>query len=321
MQTPAVSDEDRALYRIHTVAEMTGIAAATLRAWERRYGIPTPGRTAAAYRLYSARDIAMIRQVRALCDGGIGVSEAARMVQERATERETLRRAPVVEVDADAFVTATQRIVEAALRFAPQELEAEVQRATMLGGARDVFERAFTPAMRKIGDLWHEGRLSIAQEHLASTMIEAATRDLVRTSKPSAPTARAVFACFAGEDHALGLLGVALVAQSLGVRVVELGARTPPTALAHAVTVLMPDFVCLSSTIAPEPEEAAELVAAYAEACGQTPWVVGGLGGETMRALIEARGGLVPGRDEVALAQALSRAIRDGQERPRGRRR
>ena len=42
----------RGPYRIHVVAEMTGIPAATLRAWERRYGIPSPERTASGYRLY-----------------------------------------------------------------------------------------------------------------------------------------------------------------------------------------------------------------------------------------------------------------------------
>ena len=47
-RTPPVSENGR--YRIQSVAEMTGVSAATLRAWERRYGIPAPRRTAAAYR-------------------------------------------------------------------------------------------------------------------------------------------------------------------------------------------------------------------------------------------------------------------------------
>ena len=49
-------------YRIQSVAEMTGVSAATLRAWERRYGVPTPSRTASAYRLYGDEDVALVAQ-------------------------------------------------------------------------------------------------------------------------------------------------------------------------------------------------------------------------------------------------------------------
>ena len=48
-------------YRINAVAEMTGVPAPTLRAWERRYGIPRPGRSESSYRLYSDADVAEVR--------------------------------------------------------------------------------------------------------------------------------------------------------------------------------------------------------------------------------------------------------------------
>src|SRR5690606_34905007 len=64
--TRRVSVPTRGRYRIQSVAEMTGVSAATLRAWERRYGVPTPRRSHAAYRLYSDQDVAIIRRVREL---------------------------------------------------------------------------------------------------------------------------------------------------------------------------------------------------------------------------------------------------------------
>ena len=76
-------ERDVGRYRIQAVAEMTGVSAATLRAWERRYGIPSPSRTASAYRLYSDRDIALVRQVRELCEGGMAPSQAAQVVLTR----------------------------------------------------------------------------------------------------------------------------------------------------------------------------------------------------------------------------------------------
>ena len=47
--------------RIHTVAELTGVPAPTLRARERRYGLPAPQRGSNAYRLYSNRDVTLLR--------------------------------------------------------------------------------------------------------------------------------------------------------------------------------------------------------------------------------------------------------------------
>ena len=55
-------------YRIRTVASLTGISPTTLRAWERRYGLPAPRRSSSAYRLYSDRDVERIRRVRELCE-------------------------------------------------------------------------------------------------------------------------------------------------------------------------------------------------------------------------------------------------------------
>ena len=78
--TPSDTDENAGRYRIQAVAQMTGVSAATLRAWERRYGLPVPKRTSSSYRLYSDHDIELVRRVRQLCDEGMAPSQAAREV-------------------------------------------------------------------------------------------------------------------------------------------------------------------------------------------------------------------------------------------------
>ncbi len=67
-------------YRIAAVAELTGVPETTLRAWERRYGIPRPDRTASGYRLYDADDIGRVREMRRLCSEGIAAAEAAKIL-------------------------------------------------------------------------------------------------------------------------------------------------------------------------------------------------------------------------------------------------
>ena len=61
---------------IKDVAERTGIAAATIRVWEQRYGFPEPARTPAGYRVYTDDDVAALRRVSALRESGLSVPAA-----------------------------------------------------------------------------------------------------------------------------------------------------------------------------------------------------------------------------------------------------
>lgn len=290
-------------YRIHTVAEVTGIASATLRAWERRYGVPAPTRSAAAYRLYSDHDVEVIKKMRDHLATGVAAAEAARLVL--AGEEQPR----VVVGEADPFVAARDRIVDAVVRFHPEGLEEEVRRALSLGPAAHIFDKTLGPALRTIGDLWHQGKVSVAQEHLASQVIGAALSDMLRFSQPTEAERRAVLACFADEEHGLGLYGVALRFVSWGLRVVNLGARTPPSAVGSVVQALSPDLVALSCSMAPEPARARELVDAYADACRSSAWIVGGSGAAGMKRLIEARGGIYVDRELSEVRAEIERAI------------
>ena len=69
--------------RIHAVAELTGVPEPTLRAWERRYGIPCPERTSSGYRLYGAREVDEVRRMKELCEAGMAAAEAAALVRTR----------------------------------------------------------------------------------------------------------------------------------------------------------------------------------------------------------------------------------------------
>jgi DNA-binding transcriptional MerR regulator len=82
-----VSDERR-LYRIHWVAQETGIPEATLRAWERRYQVPTPARTPSGYRVYSTTDVETVKRMRELCDRGMSAAEAAAVIANTNVEPE-----------------------------------------------------------------------------------------------------------------------------------------------------------------------------------------------------------------------------------------
>jgi DNA-binding transcriptional MerR regulator len=268
---------------------LTGVPAATLRAWERRYGIPAPRRSPAAYRIYSDRDVALVRELRALTDGGLAPSEAARRLREARLE---LAPPPVAQ---DAFEVVRERVLDAVERFDPDALDLELRRALILGSSVEVYERVLVPVMQAVGERWGSGDLSVAHEHLASEALRAVAMDLLRLARPARPSGQVVLACFADEQHALPLYGIAFRLVQHGLRPVVLGARTPPEAVALAVSRLRPALVGLSVTVTPPDAEV--LVAAYAVACGEVPWIVGGSGAAALSDCVHGHGGHLVGPD------------------------
>ena len=65
-----------ATYNLKAVMHETGLAADTLRAWERRYGLPLPQRTRGGHRLYSERDIHVIKWLMRRQAEGLSISRA-----------------------------------------------------------------------------------------------------------------------------------------------------------------------------------------------------------------------------------------------------
>lgn len=300
----------RGKYRIQTVAEMTGIPAATLRAWERRYGIPSPERSSSSYRLFSDHDVSSIRKLKELCDEGMAPAEAARMVAR-------IQEASNTPVDADPYKRASENILRAVEDFDPTGVERAVRSAMFLGSASTVYQRVIGPTMRAVGERWHEGSFSIAQEHMATEALGAAARDMLRLLDPAAGAKEAVVACFADEEHALPLYGVAFVLVQWGLRPVVLGAKTPPSAVRHAVESIQPGLVALSVTLSPPAYRARELIDSYADAVGDVPWIVGGPASEDLREPIEGSGGMVVGNQPIDGAKALVDKAMRGANTPR----
>src|SRR5689334_8496835 len=115
-------------YRIQLAAELCGVMPATLRAWERRYGIPVPRRTASAYRLYSADDVELVRRMRELVDGGVPPAEAARTVRASAG---ALISSRITAGDGDGLELARSRLIAATQRYDAQAIDAELTRLSM----------------------------------------------------------------------------------------------------------------------------------------------------------------------------------------------
>jgi len=145
------------------------------------------------------------------------------------------------------------------------------------------------PALRRVGDLWHAGRMSVAQEHLATRTTNTALGALRAAARVRTESAERVAVCCAVEEdyHELPVHLAALTLEARGWEVVNLGMSTPFYALAEAVTRFVPRLVCVASTVFRQADRAAR---EYGEFCAASrragaSVVLGGAGfyGEDMR--------------------------------------
>lgn len=199
-------------------ARATGVSEATLRAWERRYGVITPQRTESGYRLYDDAAIETVLAMRDLVARGVAPSQAA--VQLRATvtaDSDTTRDVPH---DTAAFLAAARDLDAAALTRC---LDEEFSRAS--------FERVadgwLMPALAALGTAWADGTVSVAGEHLAAqcVMRRLAMAYEGAGERPGGP--RVVIGLPPGARHELGVFAFAVAARRAGLRTVFLGADVP----------------------------------------------------------------------------------------------
>ncbi|MGV9557765.1 cobalamin B12-binding domain-containing protein [Streptomyces sp. NPDC003522] len=127
---------------------------------------------------------------------------------------------------------------------------------------------------RKVGGEWAAGRMSVADEHVATAINERviAVLPIVR---PSAPGCRVTVACVDQEWHALPARLVAETLRLRGCRVDYLGAQVPTAHLIGHVHRTGPDAVCLSSSL-PTRLPLAHTAITAVQATG-TPVMAGGL--------------------------------------------
>ncbi len=237
---------DAPVLRIGELARRAGIPPATLRAWERRYGIVTPTRTEAGYRLYGERDEQRIKQMVELITRGIAPAEAASRVlaDDRAGGSDANGQAPQQAVDSE---TLRARLLEQLIDYDEAGAHATIDRAIAAYGVEALLTELILPVVRRMGELWVDRKVTIGQEHFASHLIRGRVMPLAR-GWGSGDGPLALLACPAGEEHDLALAAFGLLLRERGWRVAFLGADTPAETLRGAAERLDPEIVVLAIT-------------------------------------------------------------------------
>jgi len=224
------------LLRIGELSRRSGVSPELLRAWERRYGLLRPTRSAGGLRLYSADDLARVQAMQRHLAEGLAAAEAAALAAERPAPAESGHA-----------VDAGRRELRAALAAFDEPRAQSVLDSLLAQLSLDTFLRdVVLPYLHELGELWRRGEASVAQEHFASNVLRGRLLGLARGwGLGLGPSV--VLACAPGEQHDLGLIGFALALRSRGWRIVYLGADTPLESVVDAARSSAPVFVVVSS--------------------------------------------------------------------------
>ena len=226
--------------RIGQLARRTGVSPELLRAWEQRYGLLQPTRTAGGFRLYSAADEAKVQRMQGLVSGGLAAAQAARLVLsggDGEPARPTVPASSTLE-DATGDLTASlDRLDEQAANTALDQLFATYTIETVL-------QAVILPYLHSLGERWKAGEVSVAHEHFASNLIRGRLLGLAQGwGQGQGPGA--ILACVPGEQHELGLLAFGVALHRRGWRITYLGTDSPIGPVADIARSVVPAVVVL----------------------------------------------------------------------------
>jgi len=288
----AVQQEIQGRHPIRVVARLTGIPIDTLRAWERRYGVVAPGRDDRG-RLYDDADVHKLSLLRRLVGCGHSIGRIAGLP---VPELEALLAtgeggAPALRPGAPVDVSS---LLEAVERYDQAGVERQLGRVAAVLPPRDLVLELVVPFLRSVGDAWHEGRLDVAHEHVATAATRNLLGSLFRLQVPRDGRARVVFATPPGERHEVGLLAAAMLAAFAGLEGVYLGADVPTADVARAARRTGARAVVLGLRGAVEPEEAVASVRRLAAELPEGVAILaGGMGPPALEREVAAAGARV----------------------------
>ena len=174
------ADATEPVYNIKAVVQRTGVPADTVRAWERRYGVPHPQRTAGGQRAYSERDISVIVWLRERTEEGMTISQAVSLLSAVGEESVTapaapLAAAPLVPVGPRSPDAVMRDLLKAFLLYDQTAADTLVGEAFVLFGVEAVFLQIIRPALVEVGEMWHRAEIPTTVEAFRLAVHEAET--------------------------------------------------------------------------------------------------------------------------------------------------
>ena len=228
---------------IKVVVRRTGLSAHVIRVWEKRYRAVEPARTETNRRLYSDEDIVRLQWLQQAVQAGqsigriahLSMAELVKLVGGERVVAPLAQRPPGGEgkdgCDPGEFL---KRSLVAVQKLDAALLEEQLVSASIALSQRHLLEDVIQPLMERIGQMWHEGTLRVADEHLASAVMRSFIGNMRASFQVSEAAPRVVATTPAGQLHEMGALLAAVVASSEGWNSTFLGPNLPAEEIAWA---------------------------------------------------------------------------------------
>ena len=261
-----------AIFNIGAVTRMTGIPIASLHAWERRYGFPhSSARTLGGHRLYSEKDVILLRSVKAQIDRGITARQAVIAVQKmdqegRLPPGRSLEAPRPIVVPPSASPAGHAQLAEALIQHDLARADQLMGEMLAFTSPEEITLNVIGPLLSEIGEAWAEGRMSISDEHLASNYLRHRLLMWMVTGPVARPVDPVVLACAPGEWHEGSLLMLGVLLRRQGWPVAYLGQNVPFADLAAFLEQVRPAALVLVGML----EEPARLLADWPKWIKQT---------------------------------------------------
>ena len=232
---------DQELLTVAAVARRIGVAPATLRTWDRRYGLGPSSHEAGEHRRYCPNDLAKLTMMRRLITSGVAPCDAA--IRAKAHEgsatfdnlvEELVVRDDVVDSLHRAAKSLDKNFVETLLRKDISE-----------NGVIASWTEVIVPLLFLVGDEWAATGAGIEVEHMLSEIIKRLLREGVAEIKEPVNTQPVLLASVGEELHCLALHALAAALAEKGIETFFLGARTPLEAISGMVKRAAPPAVFL----------------------------------------------------------------------------
>lgn len=237
-------------YNLKVVIKETGIAADTLRAWERRYGLPMPDRTPGGHRLYSQRDIEIIKWLMAKQGEGLSISRAVDLWNELTESGQDPLPASTPElitVSSANLDALRKQWLDACLVFNENAAEQVLNQAFATHPLETVCVEVLQRGLNEIGEMWYRAEATVQQEHFTSALAQRRLDALIAAAPPPTRPYSVLIGCTPGEQHIFVPLLLTLLLRRRGLKVVYLGANVPIQRFNETLQSVKPHLVILSA--------------------------------------------------------------------------
>jgi len=232
---------DEELLTVAAVARRIGVAPATLRTWDRRYGLGPSSHEAGEHRRYCPSDLAQLTLMRRLIVSGVAPAEAAVRAKAHSGSVSVEHEIQSFEVREDVV----DSLLRAAKSLDKNFVETLLRKDIADNGVIATWTEVIVPLLFLVGEEWAVTGAGIEVEHMLSESIKRLMREGVSEIKEPLNTQPVLLASVGEELHCLALHALAAALAEKGIETFFLGARTPLEAISGMVKRAAPPAVFL----------------------------------------------------------------------------